>query len=83
VKDVKEVQDVEERSAILMSVLCGSRFHKLRISQIKAAFSSTGTLACAGFDALTINAQPRVAVLLDFIRSLFNRDICEDVFWGH
>jgi len=44
-------------------------------SQFKATFSSTGTLACAGFAALIIDAQPRVAVLLDFFRSLFSRDI--------
>jgi hypothetical protein len=40
-------------------------------------FSSTGTLACAGFAALIIDAQPRVGVLLDFFRSLFSRDIKE------
>jgi len=44
-------------------------------SQFEAAFSSTGTLACAGFAALIIDAQPRVAVLLDFFRNLFSRDI--------
>jgi hypothetical protein len=43
-------------------------------SQFKAAFSSTGTLACAGFAAFFIDAQPRVAVLLNFSRSLFSRD---------
>jgi hypothetical protein len=42
-------------------------------SQFKAAFSSTGTLACAGFAALIIDTQPRVAVLLDFFRSPFSR----------
>src|SRR5216683_6539179 len=41
--------------------------------QFKAAFSSTGTLARAGFAALIIDAQPRVAVLLDFFRNLFSR----------
>src|SRR5260370_26691318 len=44
-------------------------------SQFKPAFGSTGFLACAGFAALIIDAQPRVAVLLDFFRSLFSRDI--------
>jgi hypothetical protein len=39
-------------------------------SQFKAVFSSTGALACAGFAALIIDAQPRVAVLPDFFRSL-------------
>ena len=39
-------------------------------SQFKAAFSSTGTLACAGFAALIIDAQPGVAVLPDFFRNL-------------
>jgi len=43
-------------------------------SQLKAAFSSTGTLACAGFAALIVDAQPRVAVLLDFFHKLFSRD---------
>src|SRR5260370_27875434 len=41
-------------------------------SQFKPAFGSTGFLACAGFAALIIDAQPRVAVLLDFFRSLFS-----------
>jgi len=35
-------------------------------SQFKVAFSSTGTLAYAGFAPIIIDAQPRVAVLLDF-----------------
>jgi hypothetical protein len=39
-------------------------------NQFEAGFSSTGTLACAGFAALIIDAQPRVAVLLDSFRSL-------------
>jgi hypothetical protein len=39
----------------------------------QAAFRSTGTLACAGFDAFIIDAQPRVAVLRAFFRSLFSR----------
>jgi hypothetical protein len=42
-------------------------------SQFEAAFSSTGTLACAGFAAFIIEGQPRVAVLLSFFRSLFSR----------
>jgi hypothetical protein len=44
-------------------------------SQFKAAFSGTGTLACAGFAAVIIDAQPRVAVLLNFFRSHFSRDM--------
>jgi hypothetical protein len=40
-------------------------------SQFEAAFSSTP--AGAGFAGLIINAQPRVAVLLKFFRSLFSR----------
>jgi hypothetical protein len=43
--------------------------------RVKAAFSSTGTLACTGFAALIIDAHPRAVVLLDFFRSLFSRDI--------
>ena len=43
-------------------------------SQLKAALSGTGTLAWAGFAALIVDAQPRVAVLLDFLRNLFSRD---------
>ena len=42
-------------------------------SYFKAAFSGTATLACAGFAALNIDAQPRVAVLFDFFRNLFSR----------
>jgi hypothetical protein len=38
------------------------------------ALSGTGTLACAGFAALNVAAQPRMAVLLDFFRGLFSRD---------
>jgi hypothetical protein len=33
--------------------------------QCVKVLSSTGTLACAGFAALIIDEQPRVAVLLD------------------
>jgi len=36
-----------------------------------AGFSSTGTLAFAGFTALPLGAQLRVHVLLDLFRSLF------------
>jgi hypothetical protein len=42
-------------------------------SQFKSGFSSTGTLACAGFAAFDIDAQPGVAVLLNFFRSRFSR----------
>jgi hypothetical protein len=42
-------------------------------SQFNAAFSSTGTLACAGFAACITEAQPRVAVLPNFFRNLFSR----------
>jgi hypothetical protein len=53
--------------------LQGQTISNLEFEILKAAFSSTGTLACAGFAALTIDAQPRVAVLLDFFRDLFRR----------
>jgi hypothetical protein len=54
---------------------CSARLHGLRKKSIQSGFSSTGTLACAGFAALTIDAQPRVAVLLDFFRNLFSRAV--------
>jgi hypothetical protein len=43
--------------------------------QFEAAFSSTGTLACAGFAAFVIQAQLKVAVVLNFPRSLFSGEI--------
>src|SRR6266849_622434 len=52
-------------------------------SQFEAAFNSTGTLACAGFAALIIDAQPRVAVLLDFFRNLLSQGVLLAMkIWG-
>jgi hypothetical protein len=56
----------------MMKLSAGS-FSRCGKSQFKAAFSSTGTLACAVFAAFSIEAQPRVAVLLNFFCSLFSR----------
>jgi hypothetical protein len=39
----------------------------------RAKHESTCTLACAGFAAFIIEAQPRVAFLLNFFCSLFSR----------
>jgi hypothetical protein len=44
----------------------GRGFRGCGKNQFKAAFGSTGTLACAGFAAFIIDAQPRVAALLNF-----------------
>jgi hypothetical protein len=51
----------------------GHRFTGCGKSRFRTGFSSTGILACAEFAALTFNAQPRMAVLLDFFRNLFSR----------
>ena len=48
-----------------MDLLCDVSLLRRIAPQCMEALSSTGTLACAGFAALIIDAQPSVAVLLD------------------
>jgi hypothetical protein len=68
--DARAAQRIQ---AISQIIIVGRGLTGCEKSRFRAAFSSTP--ACAGFAALIIDAQPRVAVLLELFRSRFTRDI--------
>jgi hypothetical protein len=68
-----------EESLILLNLKPGEIPRFARNDKIiyffRSLLSGTGTLACAGFAALMMGAQPRVAVPPGFFSNLFSRDI--------